>query len=454
MTSTRTTKQWQALDTQRHLHPFTDFNSYAKKPGRIISRAEHIYIYDTDGTEFLDAMSGLWCCSLGYSQPEIAAAVNAQFQQLPYYNNFFQCSNEPAVELADRLVKMAPEQFTHVFFTNSGSEANDTNIRLIRRYWDLKNQPKKRIILARTNAYHGSTIAAASLGGFSSVHDQFETLPYVQHIADPNWYNSGGDMTADEFGIAAARELEKRVDELGEENVAAFIAEPIQGAGGVIVPPDSYWPEVSRILKERDILFVSDEVICGFARTGSMFGCETYNTEPDLMTFAKAVTNGFQPLGGVMVSDKVATVITSSGGEFGHGFTYSGHPIACAAALATLDIIERDNIVERVANNVGPYLQKRWAELSNHPIVGHTRGIGMIGSIELVRNKATKERLEPEQNAGGVCREFCIENGLVMRAVGDSMIISPQLIMSHEEIDTMIERATKALDQTAQHYAV
>jgi len=349
---------------------------------------------------------------------------------------------------------MTPEQFTHVFFTNSGSEANDTNIRLIRRYWDLKNQPKKRIILARTNAYHGSTIAAASLGGFSSVHNQFETLPYVQHIADPNWYNNGGEMTADEFGIAAARELEKRIDELGEENVAAFIAEPIQGAGGVIVPPDSYWPEVSRILKERDILFVSDEVICGFARTGNMFGCETYATEPDLMTFAKAVTNGFQPLGGVMVSDKVASVITSSGGEFGHGFTYSGHPIACAAALATLDIIERENIVERVANNVGPYLQKRWAELNDHPIVGHTRGVGMIGSIELVRNKASKERLEPEQNAGGVCREFCIENGLIMRAVGDSMIISPQLIMSHQEIDTMIERATKALDQTAQHYSV
>ncbi|MDG0971494.1 MAG: aminotransferase [Porticoccaceae bacterium] len=454
MSITKTTEQLQSLDVQRHLHPFTDFNNYAKKPGRIISRAEHIYIYDTDGTEFLDAMSGLWCCSLGYSQPEIAAAVSAQFQQLPYYNNFFQCSNEPAVELADRLVKMTPEQFTHVFFTNSGSEANDTNIRLIRRYWDLKNQPNKRIILARTNAYHGSTIAAASLGGFSSVHDQFETLPYVQHIADPNWYNSGGDMTAHEFGIAAARELEKRIDQLGEENVAAFIAEPIQGAGGVIVPPDSYWPEVSRILKERDILFVSDEVICGFARTGSMFGCETYNTEPDLMTFAKAVTNGFQPLGGVMVSDRVASVITSSGGEFGHGFTYSGHPIACAAALATLDILERDNIVARVAKNVGPYLQKRWAELGDHPIVGHTRGIGMIGSLELVRNKVTKERLEPEQQAGGVCREFCIDNGLVMRAVGDSMIISPQLIMNHEEIDTMIERATKALDQTAQHYSV
>ena len=222
----------------------------------------------------------------------------------------------------------------------------------------------------------------------------------------------------------------------------------------MIVPPDSYWPEVSRILKERDILFISDEVICGFARTGKMFGCETYGTEPDLMTFAKAVTNGFQPLGGVMVSDKVASVITSQGGEFGHGFTYSGHPIACAAALATLDIIERENIVDRVASDVSPYLQSKWMALADHPIVGHVRGLGMLGSIELVRNKATKERLAPEQSAGGVCRELCIDNGLVMRAVGDSMIISPQLIMNHSEIDTMLEKVIRALDQTAEHYSV
>jgi putrescine aminotransferase len=454
MSKTRTTQQWQELDSKNHLHPFTDFDGYIKKPGRIINRAEHIYIYDTDGTQFLDAMSGLWCCSLGYSQPEIAEAVQRQFQELPYYNNFFQCSNAPAVELADRLVQMTPEQFTHVFFTNSGSEANDTNIRLVRRYWDLKNQPEKRIILSRTNGYHGSTIAAASLGGFSFVHKQFETLPYVDHITDPNWYCNDGELSAEEFGLQAARELEKRIDELGEENIAAFIAEPIQGAGGVIVPPDSYWPEVSRILKERDILFISDEVICGFARTGKMFGCETYGTEPDLMTFAKAVTNGFQPLGGVMVSDKVASVITSQGGEFGHGFTYSGHPIACAAALATLDIIERENIVDRVASDVSPYLQSKWMALADHPIVGHVRGLGMLGSIELVRNKATKERLAPEQSAGGVCRELCIDNGLVMRAVGDSMIISPQLIMNHSEIDTMLEKVIRALDQTAEHYSV
>lgn len=454
MTNIRTTKQWQQLDAQTHMHPFTDLGDYAQKPGRIINRAEHIYIHDTDGNVMLDAMSGLWCCSLGYSQPSIAEAVSRQFAELPYYNNFFQCSNAPAVELANRLVQMTPDQFTHVFFTGSGSEANDTNIRIVRRYWDAKGQPNKRIILSRTNAYHGSTIASASLGGFDFVHKQFETLPYVQHIADPNWYCSGSELSPEEFGLQTARELEARIDLIGAENVAAFIAEPVQGAGGVIVPPESYWPEVSRILKERDILFISDEVICGFGRTGNMFGCQTYGTEPDLMTFAKAVTNGFQPLGGVMVSDKVATVLMGSGGEFGHGFTYSGHPIACAAALATMDIVENDNIVDLVANDIGPYLQSKWTALADHPIVGHVRGVGMLGSIELVRDKETRERLEPDQKSGGICREFCVSNGLIMRAVGDSMIISPPFVSSHEEIDLLIERATTALDATAAHYKV
>ena len=276
------------------------------------------------------------------------------------------------------------------------------------------------------------------MGGFDAVHKQFETLPYTSHIVEPNWYTEGGDQSADDFGLNAARELEKQIDELGEENVAAFIAEPIQGAGGVIVPPATYWPEVQRILNERDILFVSDEVICGFGRTGSLFGCETYQTEPDLITFAKAVTNGFQPLGGVLVSDKITDVITKDGGEFGHGFTYSGHPIACAAALATLDLMEGQNFVTRVAEDVGPYLQSKWKELEDHPIVGHVRGIGMLGSIELVRDKNTRERLESDQKSGGICREFCIKNNLIMRAVGDSMIISPPFVCSHGDIDLLL----------------
>jgi len=446
------TQQLQRQDATHHLHPFTDFQDYAANPGRIISRAEGVYIEDSDGNRILDGMSGLWCCNLGYTQPEIVEAVRQQLATLPFYNNFFQCANEPSVTLAARLAELAPDNFNRVFFTNSGSEANDTNLRLVRRYWDLLERPEKRIILSRINAYHGSTIAAASLGGFDFVHRQFETLPYVHHIAQPYWFKDGGELSPEEFGLRAAQDLERTIDELGEDNIAAFIAEPIQGAGGVIVPPESYWPEMRRILAERDILFISDEVICGFGRTGQLFGCQSYGTAPDLITFAKAVTNGFQPLGGVLLGDRIANVLTSGGGEFGHGFTYSGHPAACAAALATLSIIQRENLIERVAADIGPYLQQRWRELAEHPIVGETRGKGMVAALELVRNKQTRERLEDGGKAGAVCRQSCIESGLVMRAVGDAMIIAPPLVCSHEEIDLLIERATHALDLTAHHY--
>ena len=284
----------------------------------------------------LDGMSGLWCCNLGYSQQAIKDAITAQLEDLPFYNNFFRCSNQPAVELARALVEVTPAQFNHVFFTNSGSEANDTNLRLVQRYYDLLGKPEKKHIISRKNAYHGSTIAAGSLGGMSAMHAQTHGLDYIHHINQPHWFAEGGDESPEEFGIRVARELEAKIDELGEDKVAAFIAEPVQGAGGVIVPPDTYWPEIRRICNERDILLIMDEVICGFGRTGKWFGCETYDLKPDLMTFAKAVTNGYIPLGGVMVGDKVADVLLSHGGEFAHGLTYSGHPVACAAGLATL----------------------------------------------------------------------------------------------------------------------
>ena len=453
------TEQLQQQDAAHHLHPFTDFKEYAEQPGRIITKAEGIYIEDSDGNKILDGMSGLWCCNLGYSQPKIAEAVYQQIQKLPFYNNFFQCANEPSVTLASRLADITPNRFTHVFFTNSGSEANDTNLRIIRRYWDLLEKPNKRIILSRTNAYHGSTIAAASLGGFDYVHQQFEPLPYVKHLPQPYWFehkcDSGGNpLSPDEFGLQAANALEQTIDELGEENIAAFIAEPIQGAGGVIVPPDSYWPEVQRILNERDILFISDEVICGFGRTGKLFGFESYNTQPDLLTFAKAITNGFQPLGGVMVSNKITDVLTANSGEFGHGFTYSGHPVACAAALATLDILEHSSLIKQVANDIGPYLQQRWQALSDHPIVGEVRGKGMLVALELVRDKSTGERLEDNARAGYICRDYAIESGLVMRAVGNTMVIAPPLIISHQGVDLMFEKATRALDMTAQYYGI
>jgi putrescine aminotransferase len=322
----RSKQHWQALDRAHHLHPFTDFHELGAQGTRVITRAEHIYIYDIEGREYLDAMSGLWCCNLGYSRREIVDAITQQLQELPFYNNFFQCAHPPSIELAQVLAAVAPPHMKHVFFTNSGSEGNDTVVRMVRRYWDLEEQPQKRWIISRVNAYHGSTIAGASLGGMSFVHKQFEPLPYVTHIQQPYWYGEGAGLSPEEFGVQAARALEARIEELGPDNVAAFIAEPVQGAGGVIIAPESYWPEVRRVLAKYDILLVMDEVICGFGRTGKWFGNVHYGMKPDLMTFAKAVTNGYQPLGGVMVGERVAEVLTRRGGEFGHGFTYSGHP--------------------------------------------------------------------------------------------------------------------------------
>lgn len=450
MTTNKSTAELQSIDSEHFLHPFTDYKDLANKGSRIISKAEGIYIYTSEGQKLLDGMSGLWCCNLGYSQPAIVKAVAEQLQQLPYYNSFFQCSTPPAIELSKQLASIAPEHINHVFYTNSGSEGNDTIIRLISRYWDLKGQADKRYIISRNNAYHGSTIAAASLGGMDFMRKQFNVLPNIVHVDQPYWFDEGGDLSPDELGVKAAQSLEAKIQELGEENVAAFIAEPIQGAGGVIIPPQTYWPEVKRILAKYDILFVSDEVIFGFGRTGKWFGCDYYDTKPDLINFAKAVTNGYQPLGGVMISDKVADVLKADGGEFGHGFTYSGHPAACAAALATLKIMHDENIVETVENDTGPYFQQRLAELNDHPLVGETRSLGLVGAIELVKDKSTRERYGSDGEAGAICRDASLANDLVMRATGDTMIIAPPLIITKEQIDELIEKVTAAIDQSYQ----
>ena len=442
------------LDQAHHLHPFTDFKDYAQNGGRVFSRAEHIYIYDSTGHKMLDGMSGLWCCNLGYSQQSIIDAVTEQMQALPYYNNFFQCSNQPAIELAKALVDVTPERFNHVFFTNSGSEANDTNLRLISRYYQIQGRPEKKLIISRKNAYHGSTIAAASLGGMSGMHEQTNGLDYVHHIEQPHWFEVGPDEDPNEFGLRIARQLEQKIDELGEENVAAFIAEPVQGAGGVIIPPDSYWPEIQRICDERDILFIADEVICGFGRTGQWFGSETYGIKPDLMTFAKAVTNGYQPLGGVMVSDKVADVLLSKGGEFAHGLTYSGHPAAAAAGLATLKILKEGNVIADAAANIAPHFQARLQQLVDHRIVGQVRGRGMFAAVELVKDKATREKLAPESGGALFCRNTANELGLMVRQTGNAMIIAPPLICNTAEIDSLVDMLVQALDATATHYGI
>ncbi len=444
------TEKLKALDAAHHLHPFTDTKALNAEGSRIITHAEGVWLTDSDGKRYLDGMAGLWCCEVGHGRKEIIDAVHTQMNELSYYNTFFKTSHPPVIELADRLSQLAPETFNHVFFCSSGSEANDTVFRMVRYYWDQMGKPDKKIIISRWNAYHGSTLAGASLGGMRGMHSQGDLpVPGVHHIAQPYWFAEGAAMTPDEFGVWAAHELETAIDAAGEDKVAAFIAEPIQGAGGVIVPPATYWPEVKRILKERDILFVADEVICGFGRLGRWFGSQYFDLEPDLMPIAKGLSSGYLPIAGVMVSDKVSEALIDKGGEFTHGYTYSGHPACCAAALANLDIMEREKLVERVADDIGPYLQARWKTLGDHPLVGETRMTGLMGALELMPVKGDRRRRFDERGkAGTICRDFSFANGLVMRAVYDTMIISPPLVLSHAEADELVAIAHKTLDDT------
>lgn len=440
------TREWQDLSRDHHLAPFSDYKQLKEKGPRIITKAEGVHLWDSEGNKILDGMAGLWCVAIGYGREELVDVAAKQMRELPYYNLFFQTAHPPALELAKAVSAVAPEGMTHVFFTGSGSEGNDTNLRMVRHYWAVKGKPQKKVIIGRINGYHGSTVAGAALGGMSGMHAQSGTLPDIVHIPQPYWFGEGGDMTPDEFGIWAAEQLEKKILEVGEDNVAAFIAEPIQGAGGVIIPPDTYWPKIKEILAKYDILFIADEVICGFGRTGEWFGSDYYDLKPDLMTIAKGLTSGYIPMGGVIVRDEVAKVV-SEGGDFNHGFTYSGHPVAAAVGLENLRILRDEKIIERVQEETAPYLQKRLRELNDHPLVGEVRGLGMLGAIELVKDKATRARYEG-QGAGMICRQHCFDNGLIMRAVGDTMIIAPPLVISHEEIDELVEKARKCLDLT------
>ncbi|WP_137886006.1 aspartate aminotransferase family protein [Pseudomonas sp. 2FE] len=442
------TLEWQTLSNDHHLAPFSDYKQLKEKGPRIITKAEGVYIWDSEGNKILDGMAGLWCVALGYGREELVQAASQQMRELPFYNTFFMTAHPPVLELAKALAEIAPAGMNHVFFTGSGSEGNDTMLRMVRHYWAIKGQPQKKVIISRVNGYHGSTVAGASLGGMKYMHEQGDLpIPGIVHIPQPYWFGEGGDMTPDEFGIWAAEQLEKKILEVGEENVAAFIAEPIQGAGGVIIPPDTYWPKIREILAKYDILFVADEVICGFGRTGEWFGSDYYGNAPDLMTIAKGLTSGYIPMGGLIVSDKVVAVL-NEGGDFNHGFTYSGHPVAAAVALENIRILREEQILERVREETAPYLQKRLRELADHPLVGEVRGVGLLGAIELVKNKQTRERFEG-QGVGMICRGHCFDNGLIMRAVGDTMIIAPPLVISKAEIDELVAKARKCLDLTA-----
>ena len=442
------TGKWQAMSRDHHLAPFSDYKQLHEKGPRIITQAKGVYIWDSEGHKILDGMAGLWCVAIGYGRQELADAASKQMMDLAFYNTFFQTATPPALELAKAIAEIAPEGMNHVFFTGSGSEGNDTMLRMVRHYWAVKGQPEKQVIISRINGYHGSTVAGSSLGGMSYMHEQGGVVPGIVHIPQPYWFAEGGDQTPEAFGIWAAEQLEKKILEVGEDKVAAFIAEPIQGAGGVIIPPDSYWPKIREILAKYDILFVADEVICGFGRTGEWFGSDYYGNQPDLMTIAKGLTSGYIPMGGLIVSDKVASVL-HEGGDFNHGFTYSGHPVAAAVALENLRILRDEKIIERVRQETGPYLQKRLRELADHPLVGEVRGVGMLGAIELVQSKQTRTRFPSERSAGMVCRGHCFANGLIMRAVGDTMIIAPPLVISKEEIDELVSKARLCLDLAA-----
>ena len=442
------TAELQALDAAHHMHPFTNGGELADKGAKVITRAKGVFLTDSDGNEILDAMAGLWCVNIGYGRPEMGRVAARQMDALPYYNTFFQTTHVPVIALSKQLADLAPAHMNHVFYAGSGSEANDTNLRMVRTYWAQKGQPQKSHIISRKNAYHGSSVGSGSLGGMTPMHEQGGLpIPGIHHINQPDWWAEGGNHTPDDFGLARAQELEAKILELGAENVAAFIAEPVQGAGGVIVAPDSYWPEVQRIVDKYDILLIADEVICGFGRTGNWFGSETVGIRPHIMTIAKGLSSGYAPIGGSIVCDEVAEVINAC--EFNHGYTYSGHPVCAAVAMENLRIMQEEDVLGHVRNTAAPALKEALEGLAEHPLVGAVNLSGMMASLPLTPHKESRAAFAAERGTVGLmCREHCFANNLVMRHVGDRMIISPPLIITPEEIKTFATRARAALDAT------
>jgi 4-aminobutyrate---pyruvate transaminase len=440
-------------DVETLIHPYTHLERFRESGPLILERGEGVWVYDAEGRPYLEGMAGLWCTALGYSNAELVEAAREQMARLPFAHLFSGRSHDPAIELAERLKELAPVPVSKVFFCGSGSEANDTQVKLVRYMNNALGRPRKKKIVAQTRGYHGVTIASASLTGLPANHADFDLpIPNILHAACPHHYRfaEAGEGEED-FSDRLAADLEALILREGPETVAAFIAEPVLGASGAIVPPAAYYPKVQAVLDRHDVLFIADEVICGFGRLGSWFGSPRMGMRPDTISFAKAVTSGYLPLGGVMIPEAMYQALLDESrkiGTFGHGFTYSGHPVACAVGVKALDIYRRERIPEAVRAKA-PQFQSRLTALGQHPLVGEARGIGLIGGLELVADKSAKRPFAPGQGVGAACVGFAQAEGLIVRALGgDRIALCPPLVIAPHEIDELFDRLGRALDRT------
>ena len=451
MTLSNYTQHIRELDSANHLHPFTTHHDLREKGPRVITHAEGVYIHDSEGNKILDGMAGLWCVQLGYGEEELARVAYDTLKKLSYYNLFFQTTTPYAAELAALVASKTPPGLDQILFSSSGSEANDSALKLIWYYWNLMGKPDKKAIISRQRAYHGSTVAGASLSGLPFMHGIFDLpLPRFHHIGPtPCYYQYAlpGESERD-FGWRCANALEEKILELGPDRVAAFVGEPVMGAGGLMTPPEGYWRAIEKICRKYDVLLWSDEVICGFGRTGSWFGCQTYGFTPDIMTMAKGMSSGYQPMSAVALGERLSKPIIASDAEMAHGYTYSGHPVACAVSIRNIELMEEKKLVGARGKAAAERFQSHLKALQEHPLVGETRGVGLLGAIELVKNKQTKERYSSSGATGVICRGHCFKSGVVMRAVGETMFLCPPLVISDSEIDELFTLVKRALDLT------
>jgi 4-aminobutyrate--pyruvate transaminase len=438
-------------DIAYHLHPYTNAKKHEADGPLVLSSGKGVFVRDDEGREYIEGLAGLWCVSLGWGEERLVEAAARQMRQLPYYHSFAHKVPEVVTELAEALVKMAPVPMSKAFFVNSGSEANDTVVKMVWYYNNALGRRQKKKIISRIKAYHGVTVAAASLTGLPLQHTDFDLpIANILHTDCPHHYRFGQSGESEEqFATRLAESLEQLILKEGPDTVAAFIAEPIQGAGGVIVPPKTYFEKIQAVLRKYDVLLIADEVITGFGRTGNMFGTETMGMQPDLITVAKALSSGYQPIAAVLINEKVYQAIRENSDKnlsFGHGYTYSGHPVAAAVALETLKIYEERNIVEHVRSVMGRF-QKKLRSFEGHPLVGEARGIGLVGALELVADKRTKAPFAPPPKVGLYAQARAQDRGLLVRAIGDSVAFCPPLIITEGEIDELFRRWEPALDE-------